>query len=41
MIKLVIWYDNEWGFANRLLDVVQQQYTILHVMPEKSEHAAV
>lgn len=22
MVKLLAWYDNEWGFANRLLDVV-------------------
>lgn len=26
MIKLVVWYDNEWGFANRMLDTV----TFLH-----------
>lgn len=26
MVKLVVWYDNEWGFANRMLDAVQ----ILH-----------
>lgn len=23
MIKLVCWFDNEWGFANRMLDVAQ------------------
>jgi glyceraldehyde 3-phosphate dehydrogenase len=22
MIKLAIWYDNEWGYANRVLDIV-------------------
>ncbi len=22
MLKLVVWYDNEWGFANRMLDAV-------------------
>ena len=22
MVKLVVWYDNEWGFANRMLDAV-------------------
>ncbi|MCV6609434.1 MAG: erythrose-4-phosphate dehydrogenase, partial [Amphritea sp.] len=21
MIKLMCWFDNEWGFANRMLDV--------------------
>jgi glyceraldehyde 3-phosphate dehydrogenase len=24
MIKLVAWYDNEWGYSNRIVDVVQQ-----------------
>ena len=23
LVKIVAWYDNEWGYANRLLDVVQ------------------
>ncbi|MGH1460857.1 MAG: type I glyceraldehyde-3-phosphate dehydrogenase [Neptuniibacter sp.] len=23
MVKLVCWFDNEWGFANRMLDVAQ------------------
>ena len=22
-LKLVIWYDNEWGYANRVIDVVK------------------
>jgi glyceraldehyde 3-phosphate dehydrogenase len=24
LLKLVIWYDNEWGYANRLVEVVQK-----------------
>jgi glyceraldehyde 3-phosphate dehydrogenase len=24
MLKVVAWYDNEWGYANRLLDLVQK-----------------
>jgi len=24
MIKVVAWYDNEWGYSNRLVDLVQQ-----------------
>jgi glyceraldehyde 3-phosphate dehydrogenase len=23
MIKILAWYDNEWGFSNRLLDVAE------------------
>ncbi len=24
LVKILIWFDNEWGFANRMLDVAQQ-----------------
>ncbi len=23
LVKVIAWYDNEWGFANRMLDVIQ------------------
>ena len=23
LVNLVIWFDNEWGFANRMLDVAR------------------
>ncbi|HSH57616.1 MAG TPA: erythrose-4-phosphate dehydrogenase, partial [Halomonas sp.] len=29
LIKLLCWFDNEWGFANRMLDVARR----LAVMP--------
>jgi glyceraldehyde 3-phosphate dehydrogenase len=24
MVKVVAWYDNEWGYSNRVGDLVQQ-----------------
>jgi glyceraldehyde 3-phosphate dehydrogenase len=24
MVKVVAWYDNEWGYSNRLADLVQR-----------------
>jgi glyceraldehyde 3-phosphate dehydrogenase len=24
MVKVVAWYDNEWGYSNRVVDVVQR-----------------
>jgi D-erythrose 4-phosphate dehydrogenase len=26
LIKMLIWCDNEWGFANRMLDTAQAMY---------------
>ena len=28
LIKLLCWFDNEWGFANRMLDVAQRMATL-------------
>ena len=22
-VKLVLWYDNEWGYANRIIDLIK------------------
>ncbi len=37
MLKVVAWYDNEWGYSNRLVEVVADTGRILH---DKEDHAA-
>ena len=36
MLKVVAWYDNEWGYSNRLVEVVADMGRILH---EKEDHS--
>ena len=37
MLKVVAWYDNEWGYSNRLVEVVADLGKILH---QKTDHSA-
>jgi len=30
MLKVVVWYDNEWGYSNRLVEVVADTGRLLH-----------
>ena len=34
LLKVVAWYDNEWGYSNRLVEVVADTGRILHVSDE-------
>jgi glyceraldehyde 3-phosphate dehydrogenase len=34
MLKVVAWYDNEWGYSNRLVEVVADAGRILHKTEE-------
>lgn len=38
MLKVVAWYDNEWGYSNRLVEVVADTGKMLHAQEGKSEN---
>lgn len=38
MLKVVAWYDNEWGYSNRLVEVVADLGRILHGKIDHSTH---
>ncbi len=38
MLKVVAWYDNEWGYSNRLVEVVADAGKILHKIEDHGAH---
>ncbi len=38
LIKVVAWYDNEWGYSNRLVEVVADTGRLLHQSEDHAEH---
>ena len=38
MLKVVAWYDNEWGYSNRLVEVVADTGALLHKTEDHSSH---
>lgn len=38
MAKVVVWYDNEWGYSNRLVEMVADLGKILHEKEDHSTH---
>ena len=29
-VKVVAWYDNEWGYSNKVVDLIEYMYTVDH-----------
>jgi glyceraldehyde 3-phosphate dehydrogenase len=40
MLKVVAWYDNEWGYSNRLVEVVADTGRLLHTKGHAHKHEA-
>ena len=36
-VKVVAWYDNEWGYSNKLIDLVSGNWKTLILEPIKNE----
>jgi glyceraldehyde 3-phosphate dehydrogenase len=29
-VKVVAWYDNEWGYSNKVVDLIRYMYSVDH-----------
>jgi glyceraldehyde 3-phosphate dehydrogenase len=38
LAKVVVWYDNEWGYSNRLVEEVADVGALLHKQQDHSGH---
>ncbi|HVW23366.1 MAG TPA: type I glyceraldehyde-3-phosphate dehydrogenase [Candidatus Saccharimonadales bacterium] len=38
LVKVMVWYDNEWGYSNRLVEVVADTGRILHKKDQDHKH---
>jgi glyceraldehyde 3-phosphate dehydrogenase len=38
MAKVVVWYDNEWGYSNRLVEEVADVGRLLHQADQSHDH---
>jgi glyceraldehyde 3-phosphate dehydrogenase len=38
LVKVMVWYDNEWGYSNRLVEVVADAGRLLHGSEDHTPH---